>query len=231
MKTDAERWRSASSESLRFFGAMSASVTHEIRNKLAVINEKAGLVEDIAAAMRSGRATDPDRLETQARKIVEQIRQANRIVSALNRLAHSTDQTEATVDAADLVALVVELHGRKAAMAQTTIAATDPESHVPLRTNPFLLANAIGVCLGLAVSDVDESRTLGVTTEPTEDGARVRILGLAKVSENEDVIDRTPPGLDALLDILDGDLEDDRRRGEIVLEIRHSNPGDHGGQP
>ncbi len=117
---------SLSVDCLRFFGAMSASVSHEIRNKLAVINEKAGLVEDIAVAMKSGRVPDPERLETQARKIVEQVREANRIVRSLNRLAHSTDEAVATVDLSALVDLVIELYGRKAAMAQATISRRTP---------------------------------------------------------------------------------------------------------
>ena len=63
---DVERLELVSEESLRFFGAMSASVSHEIKNKLAVINEKAGLVEDIAVAMRSGRA--PIRIVSRPRR-------------------------------------------------------------------------------------------------------------------------------------------------------------------
>lgn len=227
-ETDAAVWRSVSAESLRFFGAMSASASHEIRNKLAVINEKAGLVEDIAAAIRSGRAADPDRLETQARKIAEQVRQANRIVGALNRLAHTTDLDQGTIDAAELVSLVVELHGRKAAMAQTTIAASGPEMETPVRTNPFLLANAIGACLGLAISGADEPRSLTVVTEPTEHGVRIRIQGLSRVDRDEAPGEGRPPGLDALLNILDGDLEEDHRRGEIVLDVKPANPNTTG---
>jgi signal transduction histidine kinase len=225
---DVERWRSVSVESLRFFGAISASVTHEIRNKLAVINEKAGLVEDIAAAMRSGRMPDPDRLETQAKKIAEQIRQANRIIQALNRLAHSADEAQATVDVGGLVALVVELYGRKAAMAQTAIRTVDPGGDIPVLTSPFLLANAVGNCLGLAVASVGEERSLTVSVEPTDGGARVRIQGLAPGGEG-DGGGLGGAELAPLLETLDGVVAADRATGELVLEIRHAKPRDHGG--
>jgi len=228
---DVERVKSISNESLRFFGAMSASVSHEIRNKLAVINEKAGLVEDIAVAMRSGRAPDPDRLETQARKIIEQIRQANSMVRALNRLAHSTDESDTTVDVTDMVALAVELYGRAAAMAQTVIDHAGPESEITVRSNPFLLVNAVGRCLGLAMERVDDSRILTVVTEPLAGGALVRMRRLAGIADNGTEIMRDHPGLAALLDVLGAEVTVDHARGELVLEITESKSHDHGGQP
>ena len=33
-------------EGFQFFGKMSASISHEIKNALAIINENAGLLED-----------------------------------------------------------------------------------------------------------------------------------------------------------------------------------------
>ncbi|HSL17688.1 MAG TPA: hypothetical protein VLB51_07250 [Methylomirabilota bacterium] len=226
---DSQHWQDLSVECLRFFGAMSASVSHEIRNKLAVINEKAGLVEDIAAAMRSGRAPDPDRLETQARKIVDQVQQANRIVRALNRLAHSTDESDATVDVADLAALVVELYGRKAAMAQAVVRSEGPDGGVPVHTNPYLLANAIGLCLGAAVARVDDSRALTVVTENAANGAAVRFGRLAGGGVGRSELEGECPGLGTLLETLDAGLAMDAEGGELVLEVRSLKSDDPGG--
>jgi signal transduction histidine kinase len=227
-KLDPER--SLSVECLRFFGAMSASVSHEIKNKLAVINEKAGLVEDIAVAMRSGHAADPDRLETQARKIAEQVREANRIVRALNRLAHSTDEARTTVDATDLAALAVELYRRTAAMAQTAVDSRGPDGEVPLRTNPFLLVNAIGLCLGMAVAKVDESRALTVVTERAEHGAVIRLHRVLAAAIDDAELERACPMLGALLQMLGGRLSVDRERDELVLEIDDQPSKDSGSQ-
>jgi signal transduction histidine kinase len=223
----ADRWQSLAVENLRFFGAMTASVSHEIRNKLAVINEKAGLLEDIAAAMRSGRAPDPDRLETQAKKIVEQIRQANRTVKALNRLAHSTDEAEAAVEVDAFVELVIELYGRRAAMAQTSVERRVSDGEVEIRTNPYLLANAIGLCLGLAVARVDDARAITVLTEHTENGARIRFRGLAGAGRDP-ALELETPGAAALLEVLGAELAPDDQGSELVLEIgnrEHQNTG------
>ena len=38
----------AAETGLQFFGKMTASISHEIKNVLAIINENAGLLEDLA---------------------------------------------------------------------------------------------------------------------------------------------------------------------------------------
>lgn len=228
--SDVERLRSVSDESLRFFGSMSASVSHEIRNKLAVINEKAGLVEDIAAAMKIGRVADPDRLETQARKIVEQIREANRVVRALNRLAHSTDEIRTTVDLSELAALIVELYGRKAAMAQAEIEHEGPSTGVSVSTSPFLAANAIGRCLDVALAHPGSEAKLTVTVEASDRGGVVRVDGL--VQSDDWSAELAPDGCSfgALLETIDAGIAPMPNRGEIVLSIGHSKPEMSGSQ-
>jgi signal transduction histidine kinase len=229
--TDFDGWKAVSEESLRFFGEMSASVSHEIRNKLAVINEKAGLLQDIALAMKSGRSVDPDRLEVQAGKIVDQIRQANRIVGALNRLAHSVDATGIRIDLADLVGLVVELYGRKAAQAEITISAAVPAGSVALITSPFLLEGLIGACIDAAMPRIDDSRIMTIAAEPGADGAILRFQNLAGIEDADIELGGEGAGARALLEMLGGRLSADGRRGELVLEISNRVGPDSGSQP
>jgi signal transduction histidine kinase len=199
---------------------MSASVSHEIRNKLAVINEKAGLVQDIALAMKSGRAVDPGRLEVQAGKIIDQIRQANQIVGALNRLGHVVDTSRSRIDMTTLVGLVVELYGRKASQAEITIDTEGLKHGVWVTTNPFLLADLIGACVDAALPRVDGSRTLAITSEPSGDGAIVRFRHLDEVDDSDVQFGGEASGVRAMLEVLAGQVKVDRHRGEIIFEIR-----------
>lgn len=48
---------------IQFFGKMSASISHEIKNVLAVINENAGLLEDICFMADRGKPIDTPRLK------------------------------------------------------------------------------------------------------------------------------------------------------------------------
>ena len=228
--TTAEDWRVVSGESLRFFGEMSASVSHEIRNKLAVINEKAGLVQDIAMAMKSGRSIDPDRLEVQAGKIIDQIRRANQIVGALSRLGHSVDATQTSTDMTKLVALVAELYGRKASQAEITIDTTGMADGVSVTTNPFLLVNLIGACIDTALPRVDGSRILAIASEPSDDGAIVRFQHLEGVNDSDVQLGGEDSGLHAMLAMLGGRVVADCRRGELVLEVRSCEQSESGSQ-
>jgi len=229
--TDPVCWRSVSEEGLRFFGEMSASVSHEIRNKLAVINEKAGLVQDIALAMKSGRSIDPDRLALQAGKIIEQIRKANQIVGALSRLAHSVDRSGIRIDLADLIGLVVELYGRKAAQAEITIDAAVPADSVSLITSPFLLQGLIGACINLSMPRVDDSRIMTIAAESCSDGAVIRFQHLAGISESDTDLGGNGAGARAILAMLGGRVSADGRHGELVLELTNQEEREGGSQP
>jgi len=228
--TDSDRWKAVSAESLRFFGAMSAAVSHEIRNKLAVINEKAGLVQDIAFAVKSGRAVDPDRLEMQAGKIIDQVRQANRVVGVLNRLAHSVDAPRTRIDLADVIGLVTELYGRKAAQGEITISAVVSANPVSVITSPFLLAALIGGCVDAAIPKVDDSAVLTINAEAVADGATIRLQNLAGIEDSDVELGGQDSGARAMLEMLGGRLVADGRRGELVLEIRNCVGPDGGRQ-
>ena len=231
MKSNAECWKMVSEEGLRFFGEMSASVSHEIRNKLAVINEKAGLVQDIALAMKSGRSIDPDRLDVQAGKIVDQIRQANQIVGALNRLAHSVDATRVEVDVAKLIGLVVELYGRKAALAEIAIDTTGLTDPVSVITCPFLLEDLIGACIDAALPRVDDSRVLTIVAASSTDGAVVRFQNLAGIDDSDAELGGEGAGVRAVLAMIGGRVLADCGRGEFVLEVGNCERCETGSQP
>jgi len=47
---------------LQFYGKICASLSHEIKNALAIINEDAGLLNDFAALADQGRPLDPERV-------------------------------------------------------------------------------------------------------------------------------------------------------------------------
>jgi hypothetical protein len=72
MKTAGD-WRTIANEEMLFFGDVSAAISHEINNRMAVISEKAGLLEDLATRLTQGKEVDPERFGVQSRKILEQV--------------------------------------------------------------------------------------------------------------------------------------------------------------
>jgi C4-dicarboxylate-specific signal transduction histidine kinase len=105
-------WELIGRTGLAFFGKMTASISHEIKNVLAIINENAGLLEDITLMAERGIPINLDRLKTQAERIKNQIRRADVIVKNMNRFAHSVDESLMSVDLAELLEFLAALSRR-----------------------------------------------------------------------------------------------------------------------
>jgi hypothetical protein len=178
--------------------------------------------------MKLGRPVDPDRLEVQARKIIDQIRHANKIVGALNRLGHSVDATRSRVNVTELVELVAELYGRRASQAEIRIETTQLTDGLFLTTNPFLLEGLLGACIDAALPRVDASRILAIASEPSSDGTVIRFRHLDGVQDSDVQLGGERSGARAMLAALGGRIFADRHRDEIVFEVRDRERADSG---
>ena len=61
--------RNPADTDLKFFSAITASVTHELNNVLSIINQTGGLLEDLLYGVNQGEDINPDQLEKIAGKI------------------------------------------------------------------------------------------------------------------------------------------------------------------
>jgi C4-dicarboxylate-specific signal transduction histidine kinase len=213
-------WRTIAREELRFFGDISAAISHEINNRIAVISEKAGLLEDLAAMLAAGKRVDPERIGGQSRKIVEQVRLAKQVTRKFNRFAHSVET--ATVDVAETLEFVAELYARKANMVNATILLARIDPPVTLTTNPFALQTVIGRSLEIALANLDATGAITISTEATDRIVKFSLGGLAKatgLTEPPDEATKIP----ALLERLGARFEAAGDGATLVLEI----PRDH----
>ncbi|KAF0188160.1 MAG: histidine kinase A domain-containing [Desulfobulbaceae bacterium] len=182
---------------LQFFGKVSASISHEIKNVLAIINENAGLLEDLSIAAQRGAAIDPERLNRACQQFSKQIRRADVIIKNMNQFAHSVDQFAAPVDLYNTTELVSNLAGRLAAMRKVTLQVIPPLSPVVIDSNPFLLENLIWLVLEYALDSTSEALTLTLAPEKNDSGTRLRICGIDGLSE--DFTSKLPVGCKDLL--------------------------------
>lgn len=102
------------------FATITAMVTHDLKNTLAIINENAGLLEDLAQ-MCGDDGVPPPRVEGAAGTIAQQVARSTRIIRNLNRFAHSGDTEVASSAIGDVVELVAELTSRRAAMRKVRV--------------------------------------------------------------------------------------------------------------
>jgi signal transduction histidine kinase len=105
---------------VQVFAKISASISHEIKNTLSIINENAGLLEDFAHMTEEGGGVSPDRVLSVTKTIAKQVDRSNTIMKDLNRFAHSADTCLAQGDLKETLSLIVALTNRQAAMRNIT---------------------------------------------------------------------------------------------------------------
>lgn len=126
-------------ESLAFFGQVNASISHELKNIMAIISETAGLLNDITDMASDGRAIDSDLLQSSARSIMEEIHRGFKTIRQMNRFAHCVDKPVEPVLLEELLGMVINIAGYLA-YSGTTRLCTLPTEKETVVTSPFMLA-------------------------------------------------------------------------------------------
>ncbi len=205
-------------EGVRFFGEMSASVSHEIKNVLAVINENAGLLADMLLMQANGVSLDSGRLDRMARSIAGQVRRGDAVVKGLNRFAHSADDARETVDVVDALHFMITLAGRLIAKHGPPPQITAPADAVNAHTNRFFLEYLVWACLRRAMQAASVEHPVAIAVENGDRGIVIRYHGL-----NADAL-AVPPAFPSsreasVLALLGADLAVDTAKGEIRIQL------------
>lgn len=104
-----------------FMGEVTASITHDVQNVLAIIQQSAGLMSDLLDLSRKEslkslgfRKGFPyhDKFKTLIGAINEQVERGTGLSEGLNRLAHAVDDRPGPTDAAGMAKLLFSLIGR-----------------------------------------------------------------------------------------------------------------------
>lgn len=193
----------ADSQGLHFLGIMTASISHELKNALAIINENAGLLGDLALLAEKGRPLEPERLKTRAEKIRQQVQRADDIIRRLNRFAHSAHEGSASIDVREIFEFTVALAARLAAMKSVTLT-VEPGTPIQLEIRPFQLENLLWLYLKEVFARATDNQS--VEFAAVDEGAKVTIVlrsGGVVTAEIISVVEREGR---PLLDVLQANL-------------------------
>lgn len=212
-------------QGLHFFGSVTASVSHELKNALAIIAQNAGLLQDYLAMAASGRPVEPARFDILARRIEEQTRRADKLIKYLNRFAHTVDDFCKSIDLNDMLDLLELLSARVAAMRQAELVCRIAPQPVVVNTAPFLLLTLLGRLLWSHLHSCQTGHTVVVGVKATT-CAQIYIeapAGLAEVAESNFAVEERA----ALLAELNANARVDPDQGRTVITLNqpvHSNP-------
>lgn len=203
---------------LKFFGKMTASISHEMKNVLAIINENAGLLQDLCAMAERGKPVDPSRVKTAAGKVIRQVQRGDEIIRRLNKYAHSVDELDCDVDVNDIIMLVSGLLGRIAVMRGITLENDQTPDTVIIKTNPFLLETLIWLFLDFAMDTAGEGKIVSVAAGKRHDKVLIRFSRLEGLPGMQ-MKDFPGDGEKSLLAALNATAAIDAASGEIVISF------------
>ncbi|HCO12226.1 MAG TPA: sensor histidine kinase [Desulfonauticus sp.] len=130
-------------------GQITASISHELKNCLAIIQEKSGLLEDLIELSEEDNNTlSLEKIKEITTSIFNQTVRANKIVQNLNKLAHTPDDKCLNIDISEYLSLSLSVYKRIADMKNIELTLTSPESF-QYSTQPFIF-------LGLIISILND---------------------------------------------------------------------------
>lgn len=177
---------------LHYIARVTASMSHEMKNVLAIINENNGLLEDLSFAAKRGRPIEQEKLDRTCGQVAKQIARADALLKTMSRFAHSFDHPESPVDLYDLCQLVSTLAGRMAAMRKVSLQVAQPGQPLLVTLHPFLLQTRLWRCLELAIVATGEGSTLTLTPQPRA----VAIIGIERLESLDQQVAALPLTID-----------------------------------
>lgn len=205
-------------EGVRFFGELCASVSHEIKNVLAIINENAGLLQDMIEMHEKGIPLAPERLSRLAHSIARQVTRGDGVVRGMNRFAHSADDAAEQIDVGQLVQFMTQLAGRLINMKGQAPRIETPDDPVTVSTNRFFLENLVWNCLCRAMDACPVDRPVLIRIEKPSGLSRIRFCGLDRTALDQ--IAGFPASREsAVARLLNGSLTLDKETCEIRITL------------
>lgn len=126
-------------ESLAFFGSVNASISHELKNIMAIISETAGLLSDLSEMAKGGTPIEPDMLTSSTESIIEEIQRGFTTIRQMNRFSHSVDAAVGSINLMEILDLVNNLCGYLSFAGKMNIHPVGGVTTPIVLTSPFIL--------------------------------------------------------------------------------------------
>jgi len=148
-----------------FMGRVTASLSHEIKNTLAIINESAGLMGDLLRKDAPEDWPSYSRFTDLLASIEEQVQRSADIVKRLNQFAHSMDKSLVDLDLNETVKQTVTLAKRFATLRRVNLATELDSKPLHIYSDPFRLLYVIFGFIERAINCSPKEAEVTVKTE------------------------------------------------------------------
>jgi signal transduction histidine kinase len=185
----------------RFMGKITAGMTHEIRNVLAILRESAGLMEDLMGLPASQSFPHRERLLRALGVIQQQVERAVELVGRLNRFAHSMDECSSRVDLRELLEQMCALAARQARSRKVELRPRAEKEGIRVQADPFALGMLISACMEHCMEVLEQGGVLELVAKEDAGSPAVIIEGFSGQGCGEEKIG-LPPELACFSDLV-----------------------------
>jgi hypothetical protein len=207
-------------EGLRFFGAITASVSHEINNVLAMISELSGLLEDNLRMAQQKGTVDHERMIGIVGRVAGQIDRGKGIVTGLNGFAHGVDHAAASLDLRDQVERICAICQRFARLKRSELVPPPGDATARLEGCPFTLQHLVYRGIEICLTTAGPDHPVAVEIEAEGGGARVSIAG-GPADAGEAMLGPMVANLEALCAEAGGSVQVQEEAGQPLVVSMH----------
>lgn len=143
-----------------FFGKITAGITHEIKNVLAIIQESSGLMEDIIDVTENGTFPHKEKFIKSLNRIRRQIQRGIDITSSLNRFAHSPDHCPVSLDLNETTEQMVLLASRFARLKNVVLESSPSDPPLIIKSDPVSLEMALFESIEILLNVIGSTGTI-----------------------------------------------------------------------
>ena len=160
---------------LKFFGTITASVTHELNNVISIINQTGGLLEDLLAGAKQNQQIEPEKLRRIAEKVSSQTERGIKIIKRLNNFAHSTDESIGSFDLSELLENLGALLERFVSLKGASLILELSKNSLELTNNRFKVQQATFLALKAILSLAQKSDSIIISLSETDSDRQIII--------------------------------------------------------
>ena len=170
-------------DDLAFFGKVNASISHELKNILAIISEAAGLLQDLTEMATKGQKVELEMLKTCSQDIVEEIQRGFATIKQMNVFSHSVDTPLKSVNPIEVLDLMIKLAGFLSFASKVRFEPPRNEAS-KVSTCPFRLQKLVYQTLVFAFKSVGTDGEIQIAVHwETNGAARIVFSGLGTKSD------------------------------------------------
>jgi len=163
-----------------FFGKVTASVTHELQNILAIISENEALMEDVLM-MHQDCNPEIEHLTEQLAKSLEaikiQIARGRQRTSELNTFAHNPDFAKAEFDMIEKIENLVSITRRITALSEVRVEIAENQKSLTLETDAVFFQVAVFSCIEMLTCNAFPGTVFTISLEKKKNRPSVQIKG------------------------------------------------------